>query len=217
VGVKDVIGQRVTRLGHSTSRLLATASVLGRTFELDVLQRLSRLNEDTLVDGLDSAVHAHVIEEVADAAGRYTFSHALIRDTLYSGLTATRRALLHRRAGAALEEAHDAELEPHLAQLAHHFAQAGSSVDLDIRRSATARAGRYAISLAAYEQAAAHFRRTIELIDTTDAARQRQRCDLVIAQGEAERRRARLRWLASGLNSTQGPGDHRRSVSVAGR
>ena len=138
-----------------------------------MLQRLSALEEDELVDGLDSAVRARVIEEVADAPGRFMFSHALIRETLYGGLTATRRALLHRRAGAALEQAHAATLEPYLAQLAYHFAQA-AQLATSTRRSTTARAPASTRSrVAAYEQAAEHFRQTVKLIDTTDPSRLR--------------------------------------------
>jgi predicted ATPase/DNA-binding SARP family transcriptional activator len=188
VGVKDVIGQRVARLGPDVNRLLATASVLGRSFELSALELLSELGEDELLDALESAVRARVIEEVAGSAGHYTFSHALIRDSVYGALTATRRAVLHRRAAAALEQAHRVHIDSHLAELAHHFAQAGSSDDLVKAIEYGTRAGEHAVSQLAYEQAAAHFRQTIELIDTADPERlQRQRCDLVIAQGEAER------------------------------
>ncbi|MEA2492351.1 MAG: hypothetical protein QOJ29_262, partial [Thermoleophilaceae bacterium] len=188
-GVKDVIGERVGRLGRTTNRLLATASVLGREFDLHVLQRLIDLPEDALLDSLESAVRAHVIEEVAGSAGRYTFSHALIRDTLYGGLTATRRALMHRRAGAALEEAQSADVEPYLAELAHHFTQAGSNGDLEKAIEYGWRAGERATSRLAYEQAAAHFRQTVDLIDAAGWPRLRhKRCDVVIAQGEAERR-----------------------------
>ena len=187
-GVKDVIAQRIRRLGPATSRLLSTASVLGGEFELRVLQCLTPLAEDELLDGLESAVGAHVIEEVAGAAGRYTFSHALIRDTLYGALTATRRVLMHRRAGVAIEEVHGDDLEPYLAELARHFADAGSSGDLDKAIEYGMRAGEHATLQLAYETAAIHFRQTAELIDAVDPARlQRQRCDLVIAQGEAER------------------------------
>jgi hypothetical protein len=164
------------------------ASVLGREFELDALQRLSELAENELIDALDAAVRARVIEEVTDATGRHTFAHALIRDTLYGALTATRRAMLHRRAGAALEQAHSAALEPYLAELAHHYAQAGSSSDLDKAINYGTRAGEHALSQLAHEQAAAHFRQTVELIDAASrTGPQGQRCDLVIAQGEAER------------------------------
>jgi len=188
-GVKDVIGQRVGRLGHDTNRLLATAAVLGREFELHVLERLSNLVEDELLDSLESAVRAHVIEEASGPAGRYTFSHALIRDTLYGALSTTRRALMHRRSGAALEEAHGADLEPYLTELAHHFAEAGSNGDLDKAIEYGSRAGEHATSRLAYEQAAAQFRQTVQLIDAADWPKLRhRRCDIVIAQGEAERR-----------------------------
>ena len=187
-GVKDVIAQRIRSLGPATNRLLVTASVLGREFELDVLALLSPQAEDELLDGLESAVRARVIEEVDAAAGRYSFSHALIRDTLYGSVTATRRVLMHRRAGAAIEEVHCGDLEPYLAELAHHFADAGASDDLDKAIEYGMRAGEHATEQLAYERAATHFRQAAELIDAVDPERlQRQRCDLVIAQGEAER------------------------------
>jgi predicted ATPase len=217
--VKDVIAQRLADLGHETNDLLESASVLGREFELDVLQRLSDLEEDELVDALDSAVRARVVEEVAGAAGRYTFSHALIRDSAYGGLTATRRALLHRRAGAALERAHGGELEPYLAELAYHFAQAGFTSELNKAIDYGTRAGEQALSQLAYEQAAAHFRRTAELIGPTAPVRlQRQRCDLVIAQGEAERQagdRAYRQTLLDGADLAQHLDDSERLARAA--
>jgi predicted ATPase/DNA-binding SARP family transcriptional activator len=187
-GVKDVVAQRVRRLGAETHRLLVTASVLGREFELAVLARLSPLAEDDMLDGLESAVLAHVVEEVAGEAGRYTFSHALIRDTLYGTLGATRRVVMHRRAGASIEDVHRGDIEAYLPELAHHFARAGSTGDLDKAIEYGMRAGEHATVQLAYEQAATHFRQTAELIDAVDPERlRRQRCDLVIAQGEAER------------------------------
>ena len=186
--VKDVIAQRIARLGKEANRLLAAAAVLGHEFELQVLERLAILPEDELVDALDAAVRASVIEEIAGPAGRYTFSHALIRDTVYGKLTATRRAILHRRAGSAIEEVHARDLEPHLGGLAHHYAQAGLSGDLDKTIEYGRRAGEHAITQLAYEQAVVHFRRTVELIDAIEGGRrQGLRCDLIIAQGEAER------------------------------
>jgi len=189
-GVKDVIHQRVRRLGSATDRLLLEAAVLGRDFELTVLERLSGRAQDELLDSLESAVRAHVIDEIAGRPGRYTFSHALVRDTLYGSLSATRRALLHRRAAGALEAEHDGMLDPYLAELAHHFAHAGSEGELDKAIDYGSRAGVHATSRLAYEQAAAHFRQTVELIDQANRSGplREQRCDLVIAQGEAERR-----------------------------
>jgi hypothetical protein len=96
--------------------------------------------------------------------------------------------MLHRRAGSALEAAHAADLEPHLGEIAHHFAQAGLSADLDKTIELGWRAGDHAVAQLAYEHAGGHFRRTLDLIDAVDPGRrQSQRCDLLIAQGEAER------------------------------
>ncbi len=184
--VMDVIRQRVAGLGPQTNRLLVLAAVLGHAFAHDVLGAVSGLDEDDLVDALDSSVGARVIEELAGAPGRFTFSHALIRDTLYDGLTETRRALLHRRAGLALEELRADDPGPHLAQLAHHFAQAAGDPTKAIEYGT--RAGERASGQLAYEQAAAHFRQTVALVGPeAPRALLAQRCDVLIAQGEAER------------------------------
>ena len=67
---------------------------------------------------------AGVLREDRERVGRYAFSHALMRATLYDGLSALRRARLHSRVGEALIARRGAQLDPHLGQLAHHFALA---------------------------------------------------------------------------------------------
>jgi DNA-binding SARP family transcriptional activator len=184
--VKDVVGRRIARLGRETKQRLETAAVFGRAFELRVLQRM--FEADTLIDSLESAVSARVIQEISGRVGHYAFSHGLIRETLYGGLTSTRRALLHRRAGDALEAAHASNPEPYLAELAHHFAEGALDGDLDQAIEYARRAAEYAITQSAHEQAAAHLRRAVELIETIDpTGHQHPRCDLLIAQGQAER------------------------------
>jgi hypothetical protein len=94
---------------------------------------------------------------------------------------------MHRRAGEAIEAAYGSDLEPYLSELAHHLAQAGLG-DLDKALMYRRSAGAYALGQAAYEQAAEQFRRAVELIDAWDpGGRVGEHCDLVIAQGEAER------------------------------
>ncbi|MEY2443214.1 MAG: hypothetical protein QOJ46_2640 [bacterium] len=184
-GVRDLIGRRLVRLGDETTHVLGTASALGRSFEFDLLERLCALGQDALVDALERAVRAQIIEESATRVGRYAFSHTLIRDVLYDRLTATRRTLLHRRAAIAIEEMHANELEPHLAELAAHLAQGASEADRVKAVAYGARAGEYALGMLAYEQAAAHYRRALELLAGHGPLE--QRCDLTIARGEAER------------------------------
>ena len=100
--VKEVIGQRLSRLSEECNSILTMASVVGREFDLESLKRASGLLEDRLTELLDEAVAARVISEVPHSVGRYSFSHALIYETLYDELTTTRRVRLH---GQTLEYA----------------------------------------------------------------------------------------------------------------
>ena len=55
-GVKEVIGRRLTRLSDDANAALAVGAVAGRDFDLDVLERITELDEDTLLAALDEAV-----------------------------------------------------------------------------------------------------------------------------------------------------------------
>jgi tetratricopeptide (TPR) repeat protein len=186
--VSDMIGRRLARLGRSTVRVLSIAAVMGPAFEFAVLQRVSGLSEDELLDMLDDAARAHIIEETRGAVGRYAFAHALIRGTLYANLSANRRALLHGRVATALEEAHASDLGAYRADLAHHFVRTGSDADGGKAIEYATSAGEHALSTLAYEQAAEHFRQAAALIEEVELPRKvGQRCALLISQGEAER------------------------------
>jgi predicted ATPase len=95
--VKEVINQRVVRLNDQCNRALSLASVLGREFRLDVLARAGTFNEDELLDALEAAQAAGLIVEEHGVQGRFSFSHALIREVLYEKLSETRRIRLHSR------------------------------------------------------------------------------------------------------------------------
>jgi class 3 adenylate cyclase/pimeloyl-ACP methyl ester carboxylesterase len=94
-GVREVIGQRLSRLSEECNSILTIASVIGREFDLDALERASDLSLDRLLDLLEEAVAARVVAEVPHMVGRYSFSHTLIHETLYQELTTTRRVRLH--------------------------------------------------------------------------------------------------------------------------
>ena len=79
--VRDVIGGRVVRLGPDAERVLSTAAIIGRDFDLDVLGRATRIPTDALLDILDSAAASSLVSEADDASGRYSFGHALFEHT----------------------------------------------------------------------------------------------------------------------------------------
>ncbi len=98
-----VIGARVGRLGPQAERVLSLAAVIGRDFDVDVLATAAATSEDELLDILDAATAAALVQEMVDVPGRYNFSHALIQRTLYEGLGPTRRARAHHQVAEAIE------------------------------------------------------------------------------------------------------------------
>ena len=95
--VRAVIGTRVSRLGEEAARALSAASVIGRDFDFDLLVSVTSMDEDELIDLLDQAHSAALVNELPDSPGRYSFSHALVQHTLYEDMGATRRTRITTR------------------------------------------------------------------------------------------------------------------------
>lgn len=182
-GVRAVIGERVGRLSERCRELLVVASVMGREFGLEALTRLSGLQSEDLLDVLDEAIAERVVGDVPGAPGRLRFGHALIRDTLYDELSSARRLQLHQAAAGALEAAYAADIEPHLAELAHHFFAAAPAGVAGRAFEYSRRAGDRAASQLAYEEAARLYEMALTL-----AAQDADRCDLLLALGDARAR-----------------------------
>ena len=159
-GVREVIGRRLNRLSQRCNDTLVIASVIGREFTLGQLTPLAEdMSEDRLLEVLEEALAARVIEELPQTVGRYQFTHALIQETLAEELSTTRRVRLHARIAEALEELYGADAEAHAAELAHHFAQAATATGQEKLVHYSLLAGERALSGLASEEALAHFER----------------------------------------------------------
>src|SRR3954451_22565369 len=89
--------------------------------------RRSERAEAALRGAREEAEAARLIGPVPGAGDRLRFSHMLVRDALYDEMPALRRPRWHRRIGEALETLYARNPEPHVAELAHQFLEAGSS------------------------------------------------------------------------------------------
>jgi DNA-binding CsgD family transcriptional regulator len=186
-GVKSVVAERLGRLSDGCRRVLEVAAVVGRDFELRVLQPASGLDGDRLLELVEEAEAARVVAVVPGGLGRWRFGHALVREVLYEGLPAVRRIRLHGRVGEALEAVYVADPGPHLAELAHHFVAAAPGGEAMVGRAvrvATA-AGRRALELLAWEEAAGLFARAVAASELAKRPDPQQCCQLLLALGEA--------------------------------
>lgn len=141
-----------------------------------------------MLELLDEALAARLIVPVPQNLGRYSFTHALIQETLYEGIATTERLRLHRRIGEALEVLVGDYVTPHLSELAHHFfqaAQSGSDVDKAIAYAN--RAAERATAVLAYEEAIPHYERALRMLWFREPDEER-RCELLLALGKAQNR-----------------------------
>jgi DNA-binding SARP family transcriptional activator/tetratricopeptide (TPR) repeat protein len=186
-GVREVIARRLRRLGDDARGALEVASVIGREFEFDLLEAVSPLHGDALVAALDAAVDARVLRE-SGRVGLYVFGHALLRATLYDGMSALRRARLHGRVGEAVAALRAGQLDPHLPALAHHFAQAAPAGRPERAIDFALAAARRADRLLAWEEAAEHYRAALRTREQLAPAEDQVRAELLLALGESEDR-----------------------------
>ncbi len=196
-GVREVVGRRLDRLSEDCNWVLSAACVMGREFAVDVLDPVvchetarafpemdpEELTRERLLEVLDEATAARVIQQ--NQVGRFTFSHALVREALYEELGVTRRVRLHRRVAETIESVYGDDIERYLDQLAHHFLEAQ---ELDKAIDYAIRAAKRAMSLMAYEEGAELYERALQALELRGGASGEDRARLLIALGDAQGR-----------------------------
>jgi hypothetical protein len=171
------------------------AAVIGRDFESELLERVLGYEEERFLAALEDALDAGLVNEAPGEPGRYSFSHALIRETLYEGMSSARRTRIHRRVGVALEQLGDDDR--HIGALALHFTRAAEPEDAERAIRYALQAGARATAMLANEEAAEHYGRALEVLERSAPDALRRRCDLMLELGEA-RVRSGERVLAWG-------------------
>lgn len=185
--VLEVIARRLRRLSDAANRCLRLGSVIGVEFELALLESLAGLGEEELLDALAEARGAKLVAEVTGRPGRFRFSHALIRQSVYQELGPARRGRLHRRVAQALEQLVGTEPSTQLAELAHHWFQSLDPADRATAAEYARRAGDWALGALAYEEAADHYERALHIAEKVGDEASR-RYDLLLSLGDAQRR-----------------------------
>jgi DNA-binding SARP family transcriptional activator/tetratricopeptide (TPR) repeat protein len=180
-GVRQVVARRLIRLSEPANEALTVGSILGPEFDLAVLAAVLEHPESELDTALDEGLDSGLLTEVDGAPGRFSFSHALIRETLYRRPSAMRRAVLHARAGSALELLSNGNGQ-HIADIARHFVAAGARGDPERALRYSIAAAEQATGRLAHDEAAAHYARALS---GTAPIGDAERCELLLALGNA--------------------------------
>jgi hypothetical protein len=179
-GVREVIGNRLDRLGADVSDALTAAAVIGPRFRVDDLEEV--LGADPL-ELLERALAVGLLRE--DRDGSCAFAHALVQETLLAELSTVRRVRLHRRVADVL-----AARSGDVSEIARHRFEAAAGGGGAEAAEALERAGEAALSALAYETAAAHFARAMEVDPPSRARLLLRHGDALMRAGETEIGRA---------------------------
>src|SRR5450755_352899 len=180
--VHAVIAARLAQLTAASYELAGLASVVGRPFSLELLERATDWDEGSVSNALDELWRRRIIE--SRGTSEYDFSHDRLREVACAELSLVRKRYLHRRIARALAEVHATDIESWNGQIASHFEQAGMAEEAIewFRRAAAHARQRYADS-----EAADLLRRALALCRefTESDRRLEQELDLLAALGSA--------------------------------
>ena len=180
--VQGFIATRLSRLSQPAREIVHLAATVGRDFSYDVLREAGDLEEKALVKVLDEIWQHRIVRE--KVGRRYDFSHDLVREVAYAGISPATCRLLHERVARALELVHASNLDAVSAHVADHCEKAGQT---ERAIPYWSRAGRKSLAQSAIAEAITQLRQGLALVATLrdGLARARQELELQMAIGPA--------------------------------
>ena len=209
-GVIEVLRRRLADVPSQAQAVLRTAAVFGIEVEVEAILSVDPTAAEATLDGLDLAVRAGLLTE--PAPGMVRFSHVLIRDTIYQGLSGVRRVSLHAQALRALRRSRPTAV----VALAHHALASATTATARSAATQAAEAALSALGASGYGQATTLLTGAIEVLSRPlerlagdDELRLDLLCTLVSAQGHAGNVRAARESRDQAIGVALRLGDHR--------
>jgi class 3 adenylate cyclase/tetratricopeptide (TPR) repeat protein len=158
--VQGVLSSRVDRLEAFRRRILQEASVIGKSFLYEILQRITEHGDrlDASLLDLESADLLQHQEVQADIV--YIFKHALAQEVVYNGLLQKDRKLIHERIAQVIEGLFADRLPEFYEALATHYTR-GLSQDKAVTYLALA--GEKSLARSAVAEAHQFYAQALEL------------------------------------------------------
>ncbi len=183
--VAEIVRKHLQHLPGPTVSALSTASVIGREFDLPLLRGLCGGTPESGIGELEPALQEGIVEQSIGDSGVFSFSHALIRETLYHELPPVRRCSLHFSAGELLERQHPSDYAAAF-QIAHHYFSGAAHKGADKALEWAVKAAQKAREIFAYEQAAEQYGRALQALDLMGRD-ERRACEILLSLADAQR------------------------------
>jgi DNA-binding SARP family transcriptional activator/tetratricopeptide (TPR) repeat protein len=191
-----VLRKRLEQATPAAQEVADLAAAVGTNFTLDLLTEASDLEPDIVVRAVDELWRRRIMREFGEG---YDFSHDLLRETAYAGVSPPRRWLLHRRIAQGLELLYAEDTDAVAAQLAEQYARAGQPgrAVAYYRRAADVAAGRFA-----HAEAIRLHREALSIAGHLPEGRERDRQELGVLEAMAAPLTAREGYASSRLQQT---------------
>jgi len=178
--VRGIIGRRLERLSEPAQRMLVAAAVIGRDFDIPLLEAFGELSGHELRDAIDEATRGHFL--TAAGQDRFRFSHDLVRQRVLAVLPLPRLQAYHLAVAGTLERGYGKSASEKAGEIAHHLYQAGTSADPVKTSGYLAQAAANAMAVGAFEEVLRLIELTLQLLP---GDKTRDRAEALALRGQA--------------------------------
>jgi pilus assembly protein CpaF len=148
--VRGLIGRRLERLSEPAQRMLVAAAVVGRDFDIGLLEAFGELSGHELRDALDEATRGRFL--AGPDKDKYRFAHELVRQRVLAPLQLPRMQAYHLAVADTLERVYGKAASEHAGEIAHHLYQAGTAADAMRTTTFLTQAAKNALHIGAFEE-----------------------------------------------------------------
>ncbi len=120
--IVDVLERRIANLSTAAKRVLRYASLTGNEIELDLILDVCEMSEEDILDSIEELINAGIISETIKGDKIFlTFTRKHATSLISERLSRSRRLIIHRKLGYAMEKLYAESGEERVYSLARHF------------------------------------------------------------------------------------------------
>jgi len=148
--VRGLIGRRLERLSEPAQRMLVAAAVIGRDFDIGLLEAFGELSGHELREALEEATRGRFLTSAG--SDRYRFAHDLVRQRVLAVLQLPRLQAYHLAVADTLERVYGKSSSERASEIGHHLYQAGTAADPLRTATFLGQAAKNALAVGAFEE-----------------------------------------------------------------